>query len=248
MKYTGYSLILILIALGFNSCYNYKSIGLLQEGYSLPRYEKTDYKDYKIRINDEIIFRMITIDVTISTLIQSNTGGMNFSASYRVYPDGTIDLPFVKNISVVGLTFKEAAKAVEKRMREIIPDAEIKLSIANKTFTVIGEGGTGIYSISRDRFTIYQALSMSGDLKHSADFKHIKILREGDKGTEILEFDIRPKSLIESKYYYIYPNDIIYVRRATSSFYKVENSWSNFIGLISSSLSLLFTVLYYQKL
>jgi len=89
---------------------------------------------------------------------------------------------------------------------------------------------------------------LSGDLKHSGDFKHVRIIRENNEGTEVLEFDIRPASVIESKYYYIYPNDIIYVQRAASSFYKIENSWSNFIGVVSSSLSLLVTVLYYGKL
>lgn len=241
-------LIILLIALNLTSCYNYQSIGLLQEHASLPTYPKSDYKEYRIRINDEIIYRLITSDETISKLIQSNTASSNYVVSYRVYPDGTIDLPFIKNIHVEGLTMTEAGKAVEKRMREIIPDAEVKLSIANKTFTVIGEAGTGVFNIPRDRFTIYQALSMSGEVQHAGDYKHVRILRVNDKGTEILEFDIRPKSIIESKYYYIYPNDILYVQRASSAFYKIENSWSNFVGVISSSLSLLFTVLYYQKL
>jgi len=249
MKKNTFTLVVLLVVLGFSSCYNYKSIGLLQDRPSLPVYPKAEYEDYKIRINDEVIYRLITTDQTISRLIQTNVaGGGSYIMSYRVYPDGTIDLPFIKNIKVVGMTLKDAGKAVENRMREIIPDAEVKLSIANKTFMVIGEAGTGVYTISRDRFTIYQALSMSGEIRHSGDYKRIKILRESDTGTQILEFDIRPKSLIESKYYYIYPNDIIYVQRASSAFYKVENSWSNFVGVISSSLSLLFTVLYYQKL
>lgn len=249
MKKNTFILTVLLVVLGFSSCYNYKSVGLLQDRPSLPVYPKAEYEDYKIRINDEVIYRLITSDETISKLIQTDIGGGgNYIMSYRVYPDGTIDLPFIKNIKVVGLTLKDAGKAVEKRMREIIPDAEVKLSIANKTFMVIGEAGTGVYNITRDRFTIYQALSMSGEIRHSGDYQRVKILREGDNGTQILEFDIRPKSIIESKYYYIYPNDIIYIQRASSAFYKVENSWSNFVGVISSSLSLLFTVLYYQKL
>lgn len=249
MKKQAYLLSVLLVVLSFSSCYNYKSIGLLQDRPALPVYPKAPYEDYRIQINDEVIYRLITSDETISRLIQTNVGGGgNFMISYRVYPDGTIDLPFIKNIKVEGLTLKEAGKAVEKRMREVIPDAEVKLSIANKTFTVIGEAGTGVYNIPRDRFTIYQALSMSGEVRHSGDYQRVRILRESDNGTQILEFDIRPKSLIESKYYYIYPNDIIYVQRASSAFYKIENSWSNFVGVISSSLSLLFTVLYYQKL
>jgi polysaccharide export outer membrane protein len=101
--------------------------------------------------------------------------------------------------------------------------------------------------MKREKMTIYQALSLSGNLNNSGDFKNVRIIRETEKGTEVLQFDIRPVSLIESQYYYIYPNDIIYVQRAKSSFYKVNN-WSSFMGLISTSLSLLFTVLYYGKL
>lgn len=248
MKTLNHYLILItlLIVVSFSSCYNYRSVGLLQERSSLPVYQKSEYQDYVIRVNDEIIYRLITSDETISKLIQTNTTQGNYVISYRVYPDGTIDLPFIKRIKVEGMTLTQAGKAVESRMREIIPDAEIKLSISNKTFTVIGDAGTGVYNITRDRFTIFQALSMSGELQHSGDYKHVRILRPGNKKMEILEFDIRPKSVIESKYYYIYPNDIIYVQRAPSAFYKIENTWGNFIGVISSSLTLLFTALYYQ--
>lgn len=240
---------LIIVTLIMTSCYNYRNIGLLQEhNSSLPKYSKSEFEEYRIRVNDEIIYRLMTSDETISRLISSdNTGTLQNLISYRVYPDGTIDLPFIKNIHVEGLTTNEASKVIEKRFRELIPDAAIKLSIANKTFTIIGEAGTGVYNIPRDRFTIYQALSMSGELEHSADFKHVRILRENNKGTEILEFDIRPASIINSKYYYIYPNDIIYVKRDSSGFYKIENTWSSFMGLITTSLSLLMTVLYYGK-
>lgn len=242
--------IFLVLTMTLTSCYNYRSIGLLQEkNRSLPTYKKSEYVDYRIRVNDEIIYRLMTSDETISKLISSESAGSPQNMlTYRVYPDGTIDLPFIKNIYIEGLTLNEASKVIEDRFRELIPDAAIKLTLANKTFTVIGEAGTGVYNISRDKFTIYQALSLSGDLKHSGDFKHVRIIRENNEGTEVLEFDIRPASVIESKYYYIYPNDIIYVQRAASSFYKIENSWSNFIGVVSSSLSLLVTVLYYGKL
>lgn len=242
--------IIFAVAMLFTSCYNYKTIGLLQEkNPSLPKYEKQAYEDYRIQINDEIIYRLMTSDETISKLISSGTSSMSAQnmVSYRVYPDGTVDLPFLKKIPVVGLTLSEASRVVENRFKEIIPDAAIKLSIANKTFTVIGEAGTGVYGITREKMTIYQALSLSGNLNNSGDFKHVRIIRETEKGTEVLQFDIRPVSLIESQYYYIYPNDILYVQRAKSSFYKVNN-WSSFMGIISTSLSLLFTVLYYGKL
>lgn len=248
MKNINKYFILILILATFTSCYNYGSFYLLQEGKrSLPEYEKTDYQEYKIRVNDELIYRLISADETISKIISpqtSNTTQNNIS--YRVYTDGTIDLPFVSKIPVAGLTLNEATIAIEDSLKRMIPDAVVKLSLANKTFTIFGDAGSGIYPIYKDKLTIFQALAMSGDFNDSSDRRHVRIIRETDKGTEILEFDIRPKSIIESKYYYIYPNDIIYIKRDFSSFYKVNN-YTALLSVITFSMSLLFSVLNYTK-
>jgi polysaccharide export outer membrane protein len=250
MRQIKHILFLPAIILLLTSCYGYRNTGLLQEhNNKLPKYTQADYQEYKIRVNDEIVFRLITSDETISRLITSNqtVSIAQSSISYRVFPDGTVDLPFIKNIPVAGLTFNEAIIVIEKRFREIIPDAAVKLTLANKTFTVIGEAGSGVYNIYKDKLTLFQALSMSGDINYTGDYRKVRILRETDDGTQVLTFDIRPASIVDSKYYYVYPNDIIYVQRDSASFYKVNN-YSSFITLISSSLSLLFTVLYYFKL
>lgn len=246
-------LLLFITIFSLSSCYSYKSQRLLQENNrALPVYEKTDYKNYRIRVNDEIIYRLITTDQTISKLISSNSGSgaggsnSNYQISYRVYPDGTIDLPFITKIPVEGLTLDEAALVIEERFKELFPDAVVKLSIQNKTFTVFGDAGSGIFPVYKERLTIFQALAISGDFNDASDRRHVRILRENDNGVEILEFDVRPKSIIDSKYYYIYPNDIIYVRRESSSFYKV-NSYTGLLGVITFSMSLLFTVLNYSK-
>ncbi|MDR1585517.1 MAG: polysaccharide biosynthesis/export family protein [Prevotellaceae bacterium] len=240
--------ILCIVLLTSTSCYTYRNTGLLQENNrKLPVYETSDYKKYKIRINDEIIYRIITIDETVSKIMPASAGSSTQNMlSYRVHSDGTVDLPFLNRVPVEGLTIEEAEKTVGERMRQIIPDAEIKLTLANKTFTVIGDISSGIFPVYKERLTIFQAIALSGDLLQSGDRRHVRILRESDEGTKILEFDIRPASIIESEYYYIYPNDIVYIRRSPSSFYKVAN-YGSFLGLITSSITLFFTVLYYTK-
>ncbi len=239
----------ILIILTFTSCYNYRSVGLLQENnIFLPKYEKVEYIPYKIKVNDEVIYRLLTSDEVTSKLISSESGSnAQYVNSYRVFPDGTIDLPFIRNIQIKGLTIHEAERVVEEKFKELIPDASIKLSIANKTFTIIGEATNGVFPIYKEKLTIFQALSMSGLLSVTGDPKHVRILRETDDGgIETLQFDIRPKSIIDSKYYYVYPNDIIYVQREPASFYKVA-SYNGFIGTITTSISFLIQVLYYSK-
>lgn len=247
MKITIKIVIFIAVLVSFSSCYNYENMRLLQESSLLPVYEKSEYVDYKIQVNDQMIYRLITSDKTISGLIGGGGGGgAQNQISYRVYPDGTIDLPFIDSIHVAGLTIKEATKVIENRFKEIIPDAIIKLGLGNKTFTMFGDAGSGMFPIYKEKMTIFQALSMTGDFNEQTDRKHIRIIRETDKGTVILNFDIRPKSIIDSKYYYVYPNDIIYIQRDFSSFYKV-NSYSGLIGIITFSFSLLFSVLTFTK-
>jgi polysaccharide biosynthesis/export protein len=239
---------ILVVTLLFSSCYNYKNLRLLQDNnHSLPTYEKSKYTDYKIQINDELIYRLITSDETISKLISPQVGSSgNQNMTYKVYSDGTVDFPFVSHIPVVNLTLSEATKVIETRLKEIIPDAIVKISLANKTFTVFGDVGCGIFPIYKEKMTIFQALSMSGDFNEASDRRHIRIIRGSEKGIQILDFDIRPKSIIDSKYYYIYPNDIIYIQREFSSFYKVNN-YSSLIGVISYSLSMLFSVINYTK-
>ena len=235
---------LLLVAL--NSCYSYRQVGLLQEREDLPQYDSIAYEPYRLQVNDEIVYRVITMDQTIAkTLSTNNTSTGQYANSYRIYSDGTVDLPFLPPIKLAGLTELEARDTLRAAMREIIPDADVKLLMSNKRFTVLGDANSGTYYIYKERMTIFQALALSGDLRNAGDRRHVRIIRpHGNEEPEVLEFDIRTNTIIDSKYYYVYPNDLIYVSRDPASFYK-QTSYSGFLALITSSVSLLITVLNY---
>lgn len=243
-------LLLALVAVLMSSCYSHRVIGYLQEPTKqnkLPQYDSVAYEPYRIRVNDEIIYRLVTMDETMTKMLGTNTSvSSQYANSYRVYADGTIDLPFLKPIKVQGLTEVEAQDTIRAAFREIIPDADVKVALYNKYFSVIGDARSSQYYIYKEKMNIFQALAMTGDVMNSGDRRHIRIIRPRDNGEEpeILEFDIRTNSIIDSKYYYIYPNDVIYVARTPNSFYTVP-SYSGFIGLITSSVALLTTVLNY---
>ena len=242
-----YLLIIIIVGLISSSCYTQRDKSLWQESKSFPRYEKANFEPYKIHVNDELIFRVTSTDEEFVILIDAgSSASQQQGVSYRVYQDGTIDLPFIDSVKVAGLTIHEAVEVIQRRFIQLIPDAEVKLALSNKVYTVIGEAGNGLFPIYRDKLTIYQALAQSGEIALSGDRKHIKIIRKINGEPHILEFDIRPRSVIDSKYYYIYPNDVIYVQKESASFYKT-NSYSALLGLITSSISLFTTVFYYTK-
>lgn len=232
-----------LVALCLTSCYSHKAIGFMQDDKNLPQYEEAEYKPYRLAVNDEIVYRLITMDETISKSMSTTSANAYDMASYRIYSDGTVDIPFLPPVPLLGLTLQEAQDTLQKYFREIIPDASIKLTLYNKTFTVLGDIGSGTYQIYKDKLTIFQALAMTGDVGALGDRRHVRIVRpRGNDEPEVLEFDLRTNTIINSQYYWVYPNDVIYVSRAKGSFYRVAN-YAGFIGLITSSVSLFVSVL-----
>ena len=246
-------IVFALMAVCLSSCYSHRVIGYLQEPTKqnkLPQYDSVAYEPYHIRINDEIIYRLITMDETMSKMLGTNNNiSTQYANSYRVQADGTIDLPFLEPLRIVGLTEAQAQDSLRAAFRTIIPDADVKLALYNKYFSVVGDAHAGQYYIYKEKMNIFQALAMTGDVMNSGDRRHIRIVRPKDfaQEPEVLEFDIRTNSIIDSKYYYVYPNDVIYVARTKNSFYTVQ-SYAAFTGLITSSVALLTTVLNYVAL
>ena len=181
-------------------CYGYRQVGLLQERDNLPQYDSAAYEPYRLQVNDEIIYRVVTMDETIAKTLSANSSGAGqYANSYRIYSDGTVDIPFLSPVKLVGLTELEAQDTLRKAFREIIPDADVKLAMYNKTFTVLGDANSGTYNIYKERMTIFQALAMTGDLMNSGDRRHVRIIRpHGNDEPVVLEFDIRTKSIIDS--------------------------------------------------
>lgn len=249
-----YIFILTLVTVLMSSCYSHRVIGYLQEPNKtnkLPVYDSVPYQPYRIHVNDEIIYRLITMDETMTKMLGTNNASMGtqYANAYRVHEDGTIDLPFLPPIKIEGQTEVEAQETIRDAFREIIPDADVKVAMYNKYFSVIGDADAGQYYVYKEKMNIFQALAMTGDVMNSGDRRHIRIIRPTKEGQdpEILEFDMRTNTIIDSKYYYVYPNDVIYVARTKNSFYTVPN-YAGFISLITSSVALLTTVLNYVAL
>lgn len=244
MQKSIYIISFLIVLVSISGCYPLKRVGLVQERKGLPDYKEGEYVAYKLQPNDELVIRVITQNEETAHLFSlGNSGYMSSgnSVSYRVFEDGTIDIPYLRNIRVEGLTLEQAEDTIELKLKEFVSDVNVKLALFTATFCVIGDAGRGYFPIYKDRLTIYQALALSGGLNESADFAHVKILRKINGETKIVQFDIRSKSIIDSEYYYVYPNDIVYVDVSKRRFWAV-NSYSSFIALISTSLSMLITV------
>ncbi|MCL1867740.1 MAG: polysaccharide biosynthesis/export family protein [Paludibacter sp.] len=241
--------IIIFTVFALTSCYTYRDKALLQTSNYLPIYDSVAFKAYHLRPNDAIIYRIISVDESAKIFggTSNNASGLGLGTdnmiTYRIYQDGTIDIPYVKGIKIGGLTLPDAEKEMQRRLRSIIPDATVKIALANNNFYTVGDIGNSEFYIYKDRMNIFQALAQTGLINVIGDRKHVKILRQQPDGSsKVIEFDLRPKSIINSEYYYIYPNDVIYVRRDPQSFYKVQNFGAT-LTLITSTFNFLATIL-----
>ena len=97
----------------------------------------------------------------------------------------------------------------------------VDVKIVGRYFSVIGGGSNGKFPILREKMNVFQAIAMAGDISTFGDRSKIKVLREINGTTKISEFDIRSKDIINSEFYYIQPNDVIYIQNVNEQFFSV---------------------------
>ena len=77
---------------------------------------------------------------------------------------------------------------------------------------------------------------MVGDVQEFGDRSEIKLIREIEGKTTIKTFDVRSKDIINSEYYYIEPNDIIYIRQIPGYSFGI-NHVTTVIGVTAATIS-----------
>ena len=239
-------LLAVLMLMTGTSCITNKDNTYFQESDKLPQYTKAEYEYYKIIPNDQLVIRLLTLNEEAAAIFNFESGGSSSSATeftYRVYDDGTIDIPFVNSIPVAGLTIREASKVIEEKLKDFVPDAMVKVALANDMFYIIGEGGKGAFNLYKEKLNIFQALALAGGPATNADKKRVRLVRPNPEGGRpmVKEFDLRTVSIINSEHYYVYPNDVIYLSSIKGNFWKIED-YSSALGTITTSIGFLVSV------
>lgn len=147
----------------------------------------------------------------------NNTNGntsSNQSAleAYLVDKNGEIEFPQLGKIKLGGLTRLEAVEKIKKQLADYIQNPTVYVSIVNFKVSVLGEvANPGSHNVSSERITLLEALSLSGDLTVYGKRKNIMIIREKEGEKTIANVDITNSDFINSPYYYLAQNDVVYV-------------------------------------
>ena len=223
--------------MALSSCLTSKKVNLLQEpdGKKIPSYVDTlSFEDYKIRTSDRLYIQVYSVDENLTKLFnQGSTAqnmrqqmmsgggdlyGTNELYSYLVDADGNIQYPMIGDVPVRGKTTREVKHILEEQLAGMVKEIgdytlmSVEVQVISRFFSVIGAVQSARVPLIKEKVTIFEALAMAGDIADYGDHSKLRIVREIEGQTTIRTFDARSKDLINSEFYYIEPNDVIYIQ------------------------------------
>jgi polysaccharide export outer membrane protein len=133
---------------------------------------------------------------------------------YIVDKEGNIDFPILGSLHAEGCTRNQLAQLIKEKIiaEGYIKDPIVTIQFMNFRIVVNGEVvRPGTYEIKSDHITLFEALSMAGDLTIYGRRDNVKVIRENNGERNIYEIDLRVANTFDSPGYYLQQNDIIYV-------------------------------------
>ena len=112
----------------------------------------------------------------------------------------------------------------------------VEVNIVRRSFSVISDHGSGTFSLTKEKVTIFEALAMAGDIGDFGDRSKVRIVREIEGQTQVKVFDVRSEDIVNSEFYYIEPNDVIYIQRIKGQSFGV-NSVTTTISVAATTLA-----------
>ena len=250
---------IILLPLLMASCVTSKRVNLMQTPgkNGIPQYADTvSYEDYELRIGDRLYIYVYSVDERVDKMFNSSSGTIGMQMlqgaggvggsydlyTYLVQEDGCIDFPMVGRVPVRGMTTREVKRVLEDELSSFIKSygdyqmMSVEVKIVRRSFSVISDRGSGTFNIQKEKVTIFEALAMAGDIGDFGDRSKVRIVREKEGLTLVKEFDVRSEDIINSEFYYIEPNDVIYIQRIKGQSFGI-NSVTTTISVVATTLA-----------
>jgi polysaccharide export outer membrane protein len=210
-------------------------------------------KPYRVQINDVISIRVKALDQdNVQILNPVGDANLNAGSEERAYFDGfTIDLhgnirvPTLGYINVLGYTTEEIEKLLEEKLSGTFKEAAnifVTVKLTGLRYTASGEvGSPGTKTLFQERVNIYQAIANVGEIPVTGNKKDVLIIRQYPQGQKIHHLDLTDVNVLHSPYYYIQPNDMIYVKPLKQKSLGTGTTAVATLGTIATVLSLVTT-------
>ena len=246
-----------------SGCASYKQVPYLQEMEAL---EITDTPptmyDAKIMPKDLLTITVNTTDPEAAapfnlTVQTSNSASYLHTLTqqpslqqYLVNNEGDIDFPVLGRIHVGGMTKHEAKDLIREKLKPYLQETPIvTIRMVNYKISVLGEvTSPGTFTVNNEKVNVLEALAMAGDMTIWGLRDNVKLIRENADGKrEIILLNLNKADIIESPYYYMQQNDIIYVspnktKAKNSDIGQSTSLWVSGTSILVSIASLLVNI------
>lgn len=230
------------------SCISKKKYYLLQGTYDMKN-ASSNYEPI-VQKDDRISILVSTFQKELAEPFNLNNGGNNNNTNtntnnlitgYLVDSEGNIDFPVLGKLSVAGYTVDQLKLMLNDKLKTYLVDPVINIRILNFKVSVLGAvQNPGIKEFQTNRVTILDAIAASGDMTPFGRRNDVLIIRDYQGAKSFNHVDLTKASIVNSPYYYLDQNDVIYIQERKS---KADASALPNLPLIVSTVSLLTTVL-----
>lgn len=186
----------------------------------------------RLQPNDKLTIIVSTTDARLNALYNlpvahvrlnsaNNDGTLNTNsgesgvAAYTIDSQGNINFPVLGKLHIAGMTREEVAEYIRRELisRDLAKNPIVTVDYLNLSVSVMGEvAHPGRFGITREDYTILDALSAAGDLTIYGKRDNIMVLREQNGVQKVYKVDLNSgKDITQSPVYYLQQNDVIYV-------------------------------------
>ena len=249
--------ILLLVSIFFTSCIPVKDLWYLQDKNNTGEQNTVtavESKPYRLQVNDIISVNIKAIDPKLVSIFNTTENATTAKSESALYFDGfTVDdhgnirMPILGEINVIGFTLEEVRVKIEKKLLEEYFKSEanvfVTVKLAGFRYTINGEvGSTGTKTLFQSHVNIMEAVANAGDITTVGNRKAVMIIRQTPTGVQMNEIDLTDANVMKSPYYYLQPNDYIYVKPLRQKTWGTGQTGIQSIGTIITLLSLATTV------
>ena len=214
------TIVFLLFLLVLQSCATKKDMLYFQD---LDRYNNSDvtYVSSKIQPNDILKITVTDLNPVVAQPFNISAGGQEQNSvelmkltGYLVSHQGTITMPVLEKVEVLGLSPTEIeAKIKDRLIKEgYLVNPTVIVRVVNNKFTILGEvRAPGVKTFTEESISFLDALGMAGDITSGAVRGDVKLIRQVDGKQVVHHIDLRTAAWMNNPDYRIRQNDLIMV-------------------------------------
>jgi polysaccharide export outer membrane protein len=187
------------------------------------------------------------LSITVASLSPENTAIFNAPQNsvgtltgYLVDETGSIQFVKLGTLQVAGMTRKELKAKLEMDLSPYLTQTIVTVGFLNRHVTMMGAVSPQVLPMVTDNMTILDALASSGDIGARGRMDNVLVIREKDNAKEFKRVSLTDKSIFYSPYFYLQPNDIVYVEPMKE---KTKTSVPQIISYVTTGFTFLIFIL-----